>query len=319
VYAIAESLFEGVSMHFLGQGSYGTAFISYGRETANAWKRITNGPVKSVINAASIPNEAVVVKVQLVKRGDDASLRRQLREFHRESRGMVAVKNAPPVTIGGTTFYAGDKVPTLYAAAYLPSHGVFVFVMSLAPGKDVCDVDKITATQYVAMEHAILSFWLTGYAHGDLHDCNVRMDRNRITFIDFGRVIPIPPRYMDLLRAILQRCSLDPIREFWHTFGKYVDGVQRQRGFPAYWPNADLVYGEEIDMVNRLSVDNLLHLEEARRKSWKKCATAPQKTLTRAPAGLRNGRIGKRKRKSSTTPKKRNVKRQKTRKSSSVR
>ena len=95
---------------------------------------------------------------------------------------------------------------------------------------------------------ALLSLWLAGYFHMDLHNGNVLVDLSgdapALKIIDFGLAVEMPAAYVDDLRAYIDRLGqLAAVHRFWETHGEaFADTVVHKREatlFDAgeYWSN----------------------------------------------------------------------------------
>ena len=95
---------------------------------------------------------------------------------------------------------------------------------------------------------ALLSLWLAGYFHMDLHGSNVMVDLSgaqpRVKIIDFGLAAQMPEHARDKVRDYVSRLGESAaVEHFWKKYGEpLADTVvlarQRDLGAPSeYWPN----------------------------------------------------------------------------------
>lgn len=95
---------------------------------------------------------------------------------------------------GGRRFCAAKYVPKVYFAGWSPTMGAFVTVMEKVEGTSLKSMEsrrEFPRQAYQRLEEAVISLWLNGILHNDLHVGNVLYDRKtgRVTIIDFGAAV----------------------------------------------------------------------------------------------------------------------------------
>jgi serine/threonine protein kinase len=132
-------------------------------------------------------------------------------EIEREVSTLRALASSQPTLLGNKTFDVRPYIPQFFASGYVADLGVWFIAMSHAPGKLLADMKyPMTPARLVArLEHAMLSMWLAGYAHTDLHGGNVLIDspKRTVTIIDFGRAVRLSPKVVAAIRARIEGMS----------------------------------------------------------------------------------------------------------------
>lgn len=196
------------SKKLLGTGYSGMTYVFY-RVTSKFIKIIEKAARGYVVHGKKsiIPGQSVAVKIiKHVKTHDVFT------EFDREIQTMTYLEKKEPVRVGKSTYTASQHVPKLYLGCHMP--GFSVIVESFAPGQPLAKYGKVTARTIARVERALLSLWLSGIAHTDLHSSNIMFDHKtkKMTIIDFGRAVVMPPDAVNALRKNLMAFSLDPAR-----------------------------------------------------------------------------------------------------------
>lgn len=99
--------------------------------------------------------------------------------------------------------------PKLYFAGVDVAARVFVTVMELVNGVTLYEYLRgkrtLTPSTYLNIEKAIVSMWLNGIVHGDLHDDNIMVSRNgsRVWVIDFGFAVVLPDNRLQALKRVM--------------------------------------------------------------------------------------------------------------------
>lgn len=153
------------------------------------------------------PDESIAMKI--IKH---SSTRDVFAEFDREVQTLTYLQKREPVIIGKTTYTASQHVPKLHLACHF--QGFSVIVQSYAPGKRLAAYSNVMPRTIARFERAILSLWLAGVAHTDLHSENIMYDdkAKKITIIDFGRAVILSPDAIQTLRKNLLAFASDKAR-----------------------------------------------------------------------------------------------------------
>ena len=99
--------------------------------------------------------------------------------------------------------------PKLYFAGVDPAARAFVTVMELANGDTLYEYLRrkkvLTAATYLNIEKAIVTMWLNGIVHGDLHEDNILVSPtgNRVWIIDFGFAVVLPANRLQALKKVM--------------------------------------------------------------------------------------------------------------------
>lgn len=252
----------------IGEGAYGTAFrcqvsdeatyraLELVRAATSFW--VEYRPVRQ--------GGLVVIKIT---RADDRSRRvpqtvadRFALDNVREATLHKHLDEARCLNLGMGPLCVSQYVPDLHWAGLVINQPTgtrcFVTVMGVAPG---IPVDKhlrrtrLDAEMFVRIERAAAALWAHGVVHADLHKDNMMYDAatKKLTIIDFGFGVLLPPEYTRAVRSQLARAVRAGVRslgEMWldrnkrassKGFGlgiqRYVNRVQKGRGVPWYNPD----------------------------------------------------------------------------------
>lgn len=99
--------------------------------------------------------------------------------------------------------------PKLYFAGVDPAARVFVTVMQLVQGDTLDNYLRrkkvLTAATYLIIEKAIVTMWLNGIVHGDLHTDNIMItpSGNKVWLIDFGFAVVLPDNRLQALKKVM--------------------------------------------------------------------------------------------------------------------
>lgn len=179
-------------------------------------------------------------------------------------------------------------VPRFYMGGIDVEHGVFVLVMGIVAGvsplASLIDQRKITAQMYVDVEKALITLWLLGVVHGDMHRENilVRASDSRPFIIDFGLAVVLPRSLRPLLRHsvtnALTSSSTSVANAAWYKrnmLGTYVNSVVfHKRKFKWYNPDGKLLRL----LWNSVPVGEREKIPGVRKATWKwTCVPTPNK------------------------------------------
>lgn len=133
-------------------------------------------------------------------------------EFDREVQTLTYIQKKEKVAVGKTVYDASQYVPKLHLACHL--QGFSVIIQSYAPGKRLATYPNVTPRTIARFERAILSLWLAGVAHTDLHSENIMYDdkTKKITIVDFGHAVILSPDAILTMRKNLLAFASDTSR-----------------------------------------------------------------------------------------------------------
>ena len=175
-------------------------------------------------------------------------------------------------------------VPDLYWAGLVVNQATgrrcYVTVMGVAPGipvgKFLSGKRSLDAETFLRIERAAAALWSQGVVHADLHKDNMMYDAatKKLTIIDFGFGVLLPPDYTAALRLQLNKAVRDGVRslgELWTSTAalgigiqNYVNRVQRGRGVPWYNPDGHAA----MMLYKRLPPSERLKVAAMRRNLW---------------------------------------------------
>jgi len=193
-------------------------------------------------------------------------------------------------------------VPRLYWTGFEGLTATLVTCMELAVGKEMTHVlnnlayigKPIPAELYLATEKAVVSLWLNGFAHGDLHTSNIMVDTTSILsvkLIDFGFVVMLPKHVTESIAKNLkgEESSPQSLADIaWFRKGtakNHVNKVLRGRGYDAY--NSD---GKFLRIIwNKMDSEQRTRIPTLRPSFWG-CVSPFQMTprRTSTPARMHN-------------------------------
>jgi serine/threonine protein kinase len=218
----------------LGKGTYGRVYtLVFTEAMKQHFRRYSSMMTDRVGFVSDIPvGTTIAVKVSISSLdADKHNYAIMLREMalHNELRHQHSI------LIDDKEFSIRSQVPTLYFAGVDRDMRASVTMMKVVKGDTLykyinrCMSEKrpVPASVVARFEHALLSLWLSGYFHLDLHSGNIFYDEEsrRMTIIDFGMAVKIPE---DLVYSLVQylrgRVSgVDPkdtVRVFWERQGR---------------------------------------------------------------------------------------------------
>lgn len=286
----------------LGSGAYGVAYLvnnpKEARRGLDTLRRTLSSKVTGTAPAAS---KGVVVKVVVMKPGGgnaNAAWNAFVKENVHEAQVHAHLSRKDTcvrVKCSGVKVCPSSFVPKLHLAGADVRHGVFVSVMSMVSGMPLSQYGKtypITADLYVKAEKAIVSLWLLGIAHCDLHMGNVFVSKTprsgfKVSLIDFGFAVILPP---DRRQAVQKAINSNPAlaaslaNAAWYAknmIGEYTNKIMAARNFAFYNPDGKLLrlLWNQMEPAEREKVPAL------RNTAWQCGAAAPnRRKLTRSLA-----------------------------------
>jgi predicted Ser/Thr protein kinase len=111
----------------------------------------------------------------------------------------------------GSLLIPKQAVPAVYAAGEL--HGKYVIVMEFIEGQPLRSLTHVTPNIAQLFETAVLSTWLAGVIHADLHENNIMVVGGRaprVVLLDFGMAVAVDGERAQKLR----RGICDPDKAF---------------------------------------------------------------------------------------------------------
>lgn len=187
------------SKKLLGSGVSGTTYAFYNTKPTFL-KMISSIARGRVVWGQSVtPGQTVAIKIIRHTKNKDVLLA----EFDREVQLLTYIQKREPVVIRKSVYKASSYTPKMHLACHLP--GLSIIVESYAPGKPLAQYRTVSARAIARFERAILSLWLAGVAHADLHSSNIMYDdkTKKMTIIDFGRAILLSGEAISTLRRNL--------------------------------------------------------------------------------------------------------------------
>ena len=250
----------------LGKGAYGSVFAAkMTRALATRLREVKMASIFWLEDSLPPPESTVCIKLTgdsgIYKRRVDNFVLRNLKEasFHRH------LSTSKPIELDGCTtkINIARHVPKFYRTEMVfdlvTRSRWFVTLMGKAKGMPLSSVLKntrgwIPASMYVRIEFAIVSAWLYGIAHADVHMENVfyHTESKTATLLDFGFATLLTPALVHKLRDAIPRAIRGGVRslgEVWMSpaqseFGTdalaYVNRVQyKRRPSRMAWYNPD--------------------------------------------------------------------------------
>ena len=158
---------------------------------------------KSAIVGPSAPSVGEDVIMKIIRASDHE-------ELTREIKIMQHLERAPAVVVGDKTFRAADYVPRMYAAGDVDRDSFIL--MSRAPGDILKKETGLDAATLATLEKALLTLWLSGVSHSDMHAGNIMLDKatGTLSVIDYGMAVRLAPEASKAIRAnLLALAALD--------------------------------------------------------------------------------------------------------------
>lgn len=261
---ILQTLRLGGKLTFLSAGAHGLAYRATDADFhPQLFTLLTADRIGSPL---SVPR-SVVIKVHLLEDYDDIDAAR------RECK-MQAWLHNQKTTFQGIKVCGSEVVPPVFYAGLLEGNEAmgmaFITVMGEAPGQPLSSFLKqkkhLSALQYALIERAILTLWVLGAVHADLHTGNMFIDdkSRRVTIIDFGYAMVLPKGMGKKVKTALNKGA--DLELLWNskTVGlqKYVNAIQGGREFAWYNPEAKAArYFQTL-------VDNQSTINSGRAAAW---------------------------------------------------
>lgn len=180
------------SVKLLGEGVSGSVY-----EVPATLARAAVIKTSYIVTRPGIPRTgAVAVKFQTIrdmKDLGDAILETQTHAIASSppAKGTPWPSDIPPLA---------KFVPRLYAAWYDASTRLFVTIMDMVVGEhlgDIIEKRRLTVPEFAQLRDAFAALWARGIFHADAHGDNVIIDSAvsppRVTIIDFGQSVFLPP------------------------------------------------------------------------------------------------------------------------------
>ena len=187
------------SKKLLGSGVSGTTYAFFNIKSTFL-KKISNVARGHVVWGQPVnPGKPVAIKIIRHVKNKDVLLA----EFDREVQLLTYIQKRRPVIVGKSMYTASLHTPKIHLACHLP--GLSIIVESYAPGKPLAQYRAVSPRAIARFERAILSLWLSGVAHADLHSSNIMYDdkTKKLTIIDFGRAVLLSGEAVSSLRRNL--------------------------------------------------------------------------------------------------------------------
>ncbi|GAQ90995.1 Putative kinase family protein, partial [Klebsormidium nitens] len=240
---VLETLSLGWNLKYLSAGAHGLAYRA--TNVSEASHRQFFGSLSSyVVGSPQSAPQKVIIKVHRLDKFDDIAAARM------ECK-MQAWLHSQETTFRGTQVRGSEVVPPVFYAGLLDGGRrmgmVFITVMGEAPGVVLREFlrrrsNELTGFEYALIERAILTLWLLGVVHADLHEENIFIDEKseKVTIIDFGYALILPKAKATQVRAALNHGA--NTNTLWNDkktgLRKYVNAIQGGRGYDWYNPEA---------------------------------------------------------------------------------
>lgn len=277
----------------LGKGAYGAVYrVAVTPERLQYLSYLADQGSFRQVDRLPAVGDTVAIKVQSYRVSPKSAHRMAIavREaaLHRRLAGIARRGDRVRVSDGCAT--AGPPpIPAFFMSAGVLGpegrdgrHEVRILtVMGHVAGKPLNAVAGWTAEVFVAVERALVSLWLAGVAHADVHRGNVMYDpvSGKATIIDFGFGVLLPEatrvELAGLVGAMVER-GVKSLGEAWAPVSKggaglrrFTNRIQAMRGQDGYGPdNRGLA-----KMYNRLPAREKKRVPDVRRRAWG-CASA---------------------------------------------
>lgn len=228
----------------LGAGSYGSVLkMSLTKEMKDRFRlKFGHRMNDRVGHISDIPiHTPVAIKVMLLK-NSKMSYAMALREMSIQ----YELRHHEPVLIDDKHFGIRHYVPTLYFAGIDPASRACILVMHAIEGKTLYEKmsqdGMISPNLAVQFEHALLSMWLSGYFHLDLHTNNIFYDKEkRLKFIDFAVAVKIPDELVSRLKEYLRG---------------NVPGVAPEHTIQAFWQDVGQEFADKVIASRHQNLDS---------------------------------------------------------------
>jgi serine/threonine protein kinase len=190
------------SVKLLGEGVSGSVY-----EVPSHVARLAPLKTSYIVMRRGIPRGgSVAVKFQTVRD------MRDLRDAIRETQTHAIASTDPSPASGGRPSDIPSLtgfVPSLYAAWYDASTRLFVTFMDTVSGEPLGDIIEgrlLRPSELTQLKRAFAALWSRGIFHADAHGDNVFIDPSasppRVSIIDFGQSVFLPPEIRPASMAI---------------------------------------------------------------------------------------------------------------------
>lgn len=221
----------------IGKGTYGRVYqLTLTTEMLDYFRHYASRMVDRLGSISSIPvGTKVAVKVSFLPVDKDQFIEHSYAMMLREMNIHDELHRKKPVYIEDKEFSIRSSVPTMYFAGIDRDVRASVTIMRLVKGETLnayinrCLASKgrVHPSVLGRFEHALLSLWLSGYFHLDLHSGNVFYDEDnrQIMIIDFGMAVKIPDELASNLVEYIKGHVYDVkpkdvVLAFWEREGK---------------------------------------------------------------------------------------------------
>ena len=290
----AKFIFQNVEQ--IGRGAHGKVFLINSISAARKGLEILQDRLASKVHGQPmLPGESAVVKIMKYHPSlswqDWVSVCTHEAQVHAYLNRPTSCVNLPCTT---QKVCSADIVPRFHLGGVDVQHGVFVIVMGIVSGASpllsLIDQRKISAQMYVNVEKALITLWLLGVAHGDMHRENilVRAADSKPIIIDFGMAVLLSKELRPVLRQsvtnALTSSSTSIANSAWYKrnmLGTYVNSVlSHKRKFKWYNPDGKLLRV----LWNYVPAGEREKIPALRKATWQwTCVPAPPKPPAPAP------------------------------------
>ena len=167
----------------------------------------TRSSLKHLVHTGRVPvSGTFAVKIALYPTNQNWEVWVRDNVYEAQAHKQLATRCAP---LSCAAKSACTPSPKLYFAGVDAAARVFVTVMELVNGDTLYDYVRrkkvLTASTYLNIEKAIVSMWLNGIVHGDLHEDNILISPtgNRVWIIDFGFAVVLPTNRLQALKKVM--------------------------------------------------------------------------------------------------------------------
>ena len=262
----------------LDSGAFGTVLQArYNGETAKLLREIRAASKLRMFRAEPPAGATICIKMAHDPWKYDDCVREASVHKYLSSAPAVRLPGCSPVRIS-------DYVPTFYFAGLVADarsgDDVYITVMSKASGKYVYGQSIRSADDFATIERAIVSMWLCGFAHADLHNKNFFWDSEskRPTILDFGFTTMFSPALTEKMRTNVAKAiaaGVDHMGVVWDAVGAYGTGAQsfvnrvqykRDPKTQDLWYNSDPLLLQIL--FGKLSAAQQGRVADARKRAW---------------------------------------------------
>jgi serine/threonine protein kinase len=265
----------GSEAKFLSSGKYGRVYKLNLNKTASKMKPLKN-MLTNVVETDRVPQSGTfIVKVGTQGKKDWAPF--VLDNVHESQAHRHLTTRCVSLKCAARPVCARDISPKFYFGGADPTARLFITVMEFVNGdtlyKYLSKRSNITASTYLAIEKAIVTMWLTGIVHGDLHEDNIMISPNgsKAWVIDFGFAVVLPPNRLEALKRVMDdvpNVSESLANSVWYAKNAlqgYVNSVLAvHRGMDWYNADGKLLRG----MYLKVPANQRSQIKALRRKLW---------------------------------------------------